>query len=254
MKRAFTLIELLVVIAIVAILAAILFPVFAQAKAAAQKTACISNLKQLGTAFILYESDNDDSFPNTNDIGLWGGQRFRWPLMPYMALAMKQSATGYTAASGGQSPLLYCPMDGTKATYDGTSYSYSAAFYVPNDVLQQLTLRKLFGLDATAAPVVTFTTFSSTSVQNPSSKAIVFEWINAHKNNGVLSGPWGWRAGDKAVVYGWNPGPYRWDGGRTTGFVDGHAKFVMARAMTPSRLDTPDPNLTPGGIEGTDLK
>ena len=60
MKRAFTLIELLVVIAIIAILAAILFPVFAQAKAAAKGTASLSNVKQTGTAVMIYTSDSDD--------------------------------------------------------------------------------------------------------------------------------------------------------------------------------------------------
>jgi len=59
-KRAFTLIELLVVIAIIAILAAILFPVFAQAKAAAKKTSAISNTKQLQLASIMYFTDYDD--------------------------------------------------------------------------------------------------------------------------------------------------------------------------------------------------
>ncbi len=62
MKKAFTLIELLVVIAIIAILAAILFPVFAQAKAAAKKTADLSNMKQMGTATMLYENDYEDTF------------------------------------------------------------------------------------------------------------------------------------------------------------------------------------------------
>lgn len=60
MRKAFTLIELLVVIAIIAILAAILFPVFAQAKAAAKKTQDLSNFKQIGTAIYLYAGDNDD--------------------------------------------------------------------------------------------------------------------------------------------------------------------------------------------------
>jgi len=64
MRRAFTLIELLVVIAIIAILAAILFPVFAQAKEAAKKTQCISNQKQLGLAFLMYANDFDDKFAN----------------------------------------------------------------------------------------------------------------------------------------------------------------------------------------------
>jgi len=62
MKRAFTLIELLVVIAIIAILAAILFPVFAQAKAAAKDTVALSNVKETGLAHLLYSGDADDTF------------------------------------------------------------------------------------------------------------------------------------------------------------------------------------------------
>ncbi len=62
-KKGFTLIELLVVIAIIAILAAILFPVFAQAKEAAKKTGCISNLKQIGLAWMMYVADYEDTHP-----------------------------------------------------------------------------------------------------------------------------------------------------------------------------------------------
>lgn len=62
-RRGFTLIELLVVIAIIAILAAILFPVFAQAREAARKTQCLSNTKQIGTAYMLYLQDFDETFP-----------------------------------------------------------------------------------------------------------------------------------------------------------------------------------------------
>jgi prepilin-type N-terminal cleavage/methylation domain-containing protein/prepilin-type processing-associated H-X9-DG protein len=65
LHRAFTLIELLVVIAIIAILAAILFPVFAQAKAAAKKSVSLSNVKQIGTGMHLYLADSDDVTPST---------------------------------------------------------------------------------------------------------------------------------------------------------------------------------------------
>jgi prepilin-type N-terminal cleavage/methylation domain-containing protein len=56
-KRGFTLIELLVVIAIIAILAAVLFPVFAQARAKARQTSCLSNMRQLGTSMRMYAQD-----------------------------------------------------------------------------------------------------------------------------------------------------------------------------------------------------
>ena len=65
-RQAFTLIELLVVIAIIAILAAILFPVFAQARAKARQATCTSNLKQLVTATIMYQQDYDGAFPYWN--------------------------------------------------------------------------------------------------------------------------------------------------------------------------------------------
>src|SRR5579864_2083597 len=62
-RNGFTLIELLVVIAIIAILAAILFPVFAQAREQARKTSCLSNQKQISTGFLMYVQDYDETFP-----------------------------------------------------------------------------------------------------------------------------------------------------------------------------------------------
>jgi len=66
-RRGFTLVELLVVIAILAVLAALLFPAFARARAAARQTQCLSNLKQIGTSLGLYMADHDDLFPHALD-------------------------------------------------------------------------------------------------------------------------------------------------------------------------------------------
>src|SRR6266550_861171 len=62
-RSAFTLIELLVVIAIIAILAAILFPVFARAREEARRTSCLSNVNQIGKGFLMYVQDFDEQFP-----------------------------------------------------------------------------------------------------------------------------------------------------------------------------------------------
>ncbi|CAN5659700.1 hypothetical protein BH11ARM2_BH11ARM2_16670 [soil metagenome] len=84
-RKAFTLIELLVVIAIIAILAAILFPVFAQAKTAAKKTALISNAKQMGLANLMYAGDSDDVFsPSMTYSGEWAMRSFAVLCDPYM--------------------------------------------------------------------------------------------------------------------------------------------------------------------------
>lgn len=83
-NQAFTLIELLVVIAIIAILAGILFPVFAGAREKARQTACLSNLKQIGTAALTYAQDWDETFPDT-EIGE-GEEEIFWAeeLFPYV--------------------------------------------------------------------------------------------------------------------------------------------------------------------------
>lgn len=76
-RRGFTLIELLVVIAIIAILAAILFPVFAQAREAARRTSCLSNVRQLGSAVHLYTQDYDERMVYARSFGrIWSLQSF----------------------------------------------------------------------------------------------------------------------------------------------------------------------------------
>src|SRR5437867_12863837 len=79
-KRGFTLIELLVVIAIIAILAAILFPVFGRARENARRSSCQSNLKQVGLGFMQYVQDYDELMPNR----LLGNVDLHTRLQPYI--------------------------------------------------------------------------------------------------------------------------------------------------------------------------
>ena len=86
-SRGFTLIELLVVIAIIAILAAILFPVFAQAREKARQAACLNNCKQMGTAAMLYVQDYDEIYPNAARTTIWyPGPGGNWTTLPNNAL------------------------------------------------------------------------------------------------------------------------------------------------------------------------
>ena len=118
MKRSgFTLIELLVVIAIIAILAAILFPVFAAARERARQTACTSNLKQMGTADQMYRENWDDTFRfNTGYIQFGGKLADTWTeqLKPFLG-----------NPAGGPGTVFWCPSD-----YH--NYSYSRNTYLGN--------------------------------------------------------------------------------------------------------------------------
>ncbi|MCA1998016.1 MAG: DUF1559 domain-containing protein, partial [Armatimonadetes bacterium] len=141
--RAFTLIELLVAVAVIAVLAALLFPVFARAKESARKTVCLSNLKQLGAALLLYAADQDDAFPNTGDPYLWVGRRWRWPILPYVNTGHRRGA-GFDSATRPAANPFICPSDPiSPGQYDATSYAYSAAFYLTPDQVAQARIRNL---------------------------------------------------------------------------------------------------------------
>lgn len=245
-RSAFTLIELLVVIAIIAILAAILFPVFAQAKRAAKTSTCASNLRQVATAIQIYQGDFDDAYPNTGDPFLWFGRHFRWPIMPYLAIGQKQKAGDFTATAG--APLiLKCPEDPTATgTFDGTSYAYSAALYHSPEQIASYTIASIqYVSNANEGLCITQT---ASSMEQPAQKITVEEWLNAHRNNGTAFGFWG-------VQTAWNvPGKDRYVGSRNAAFGDGHVKLIPASRQTPNAQDCPDMNLTPGGIGGSDLR
>lgn len=114
MKRtaAFSLIELLVVITILAILAGILFPVFAKAKFAAKGITCISNLRQVGTAMSIYMNDYDDYYPWALDVSdkyrpeIWAGDPDFQAQIPKMPL-MNEALASYTKSKG----VFECPLD-----------------------------------------------------------------------------------------------------------------------------------------------
>jgi prepilin-type N-terminal cleavage/methylation domain-containing protein/prepilin-type processing-associated H-X9-DG protein len=139
-RKGFTLIELLVVIAIIAILAAILFPVFAKAREKARQITCASNLKQLGLGIAMYIQDYDENLPSGNDnvpatptadINGWAAQ-----IMPYLKsngiLHCPDDATqGFTSTSAPAAPMAALEPIGT--TFVPISYGINSNLFGSKD-------------------------------------------------------------------------------------------------------------------------
>jgi len=237
-RRAFTLIELLVVIAIIAILAAILFPVFAQAKLAAKKTSDLSNVKQINLSLQMYGADYDDLYPLTvpDNLGL---TLFTtpWDRTPTANPSLRQSH--YVNASH-----IYI-KNWQMFTSPGASQDwlpFGAATPNPTNYAQSYHLNSYLNQ------------YSQTAVTNPARTLTYWQGFGKVKLPGysgtyplVLTRTLGWlngpatypgpfmfqRSGNDCVSgFGvWSDQLTSWDvriftNGQNLGYADGHAKFV----------------------------
>jgi len=226
-------IELLVVIAIIAILAAILMPVLATARKSSYKATCASNLMQIHRAIMMYTTENSDCYPNTGDVLLWQGRRWRWPLAPYTAFTAKYNPNdpaGPGQITKTKSTIFACPTDPTDASkWDKTSYVYSASFFHSPEQIDSI--KDISGLFTASLPCISVNTGM---VAFPSQKAMVADWLASH-------------SGD------YKEGMWSWTGTRNYLFADGHVKYIRAGDIHNANDGYPDINATKGGVSGSDV-
>ena len=214
-KRGFTLIELLVVIAIIAILAAILFPVFAQAREKARQTSCLSNLKQAATATLMYVQDYDETFPIALYVSLNGATpcsfSFYHAVAPYQKNAdIMQCPSNRPALNGnigvqqvGLPPL--CP-----ASPNATFLSYPFNFIV----VEQGYPNPIFGGSAGDSRR---TVRALAAIDFPAETALIFDGNITHQGGTANFGVFD------------SPVDPRHTSTLNANYTDGHAKNVKAR-------------------------
>jgi prepilin-type N-terminal cleavage/methylation domain-containing protein/prepilin-type processing-associated H-X9-DG protein len=207
--RAFTLIELLVVIAIISILAAIIFPTFAQVREKARQTTCLSNMKQLGTAFTMYVQDFDELLPGVTDGNAGVGQMGGW--IYYSTFPARDAKNSFDPARGSVYPyvknsgVFVCPSDGEGKT-TRNSYSY-------NGCLVQAPFNPGLNWGKGLA-----------AIDAPADRAMLVE--EAWDGGGINStGRFGTDDGFFNLPVG-NVFATRHQGGSIVMYVDGHARFV----------------------------
>ena len=227
-KRAgFTLIELLVVIAIIAILAAILFPVFAKAREKARQTSCLSNVKQLTLGAIMYASDWDDGPPHFIGQSPWC---FPWAeaLAPYVKNAQ----------------ILICPSYG-KGAFAGSSCiadEYEACTYS-----SLFPIFPIYGYAPGSDSRTRLHKFAQAKF--PAELGYCFEcsdWLNESQTVGYVTVPFYWY--DYVLELGGSQDRMpadRHNEGSNVGFVDGHAKWLSRASM----LDGPISYAAQGGAQ-----
>ncbi len=211
MRKAFTLIELLVVIAIIAILAAILFPVFAQAKEAAKKTQTLAQFKQIGTATAIYSSDTDDILPLSMS---FNNATQTWRSLNFHSVPAGQFTAGARDAEPRRSEEGVFVMNSIQP-YTKNFKMYEAAG------LTNKTISATLIAGATPANVgLTFNgllhAYSGTAMNRPSS--VPLYWMGNFKANNVgltTSNPV--LACDNGSACQFNPGGYPSNAGATSG-------------------------------------
>jgi prepilin-type N-terminal cleavage/methylation domain-containing protein len=241
-RSGFTLVELLVVIAIIAVVAGMLFPVYLNAKTSAQRARCQSNLSQIAKAFEMYISDYGGCYPNIDNQYLWAGYYWRDPLRKYVVAPL--SAT--------PKMILACPADPTPpGIYAGTSYAYSACFYMTPDQVNAVAdnnhIRSKF---AATNPKLPCYTMKTSDVRYATRKALVAEYWTLHSTKPKV----GWY--DDPAEAGNDP----WSGARNYLLADGHTVCLSTKRI--HRADSPvvarprllpDINLTRDGVAGKDI-
>ena len=226
-SRGFTLIELLVVIAIISILAGILFPVFSRAREQARKSACLSNLKQIGTAAMMYTQDYDERLPMSNfSVGRWYTL-----LQPYA-----RSMQVFVCPSSGPIVSSVCSygwnIGGTDSDLFSTGGTYGNGF-------GYTTGRPLTPGNVVGVPLAI--------VQEPASTILVTDpSSNGYGSNGLYSiGMQPLSEGYMPVLHGgkrYIPAkspqepPTDFSGGGNYLFADGHVKFLQAQRAYCSSL------------------